>query len=109
MDRNPDGVGLAQDTQGNNWQIYQSNHDPNRFMLTQTIFTYDPQMLDNDGYVRFTLENLNKEVKIDIFNFAMEKVHSKNYNLNSYYGAFKMGWARYVREPCSKWGLLHTN
>ena len=31
----------------------------------------------------------NKEVKIDIFNFAMEKVHSKNYNLNSYYGALK--------------------
>ena len=32
---------------------------------------------------------VNKEVKIDIFNFGMEKVFSKIYNLNSYYGALK--------------------
>ena len=35
------------------------------------------------------LSFVNKEVKLDIFNFAMEKVHSKIYNLNSYYGALK--------------------
>ena len=46
--------------------------------------------LDNDGYVRFHVGNIvNKQVKIDIFNFAMEKVHSKVYNLNTYYGALK--------------------
>ena len=44
--------------------------------------------LDNDGYVRFHVGNIvNKEVKLDIFNFAMEKVHSNIYNLNSYYKA----------------------
>lgn len=87
----PDGVGLAQDTQGNNWQIYQSNHDPNEVYAYPNPFSpMTHNMLDNDGYVRFHIGNIyNKEVKIDIFNFAMEKVHSKNYNLNSYYGALK--------------------
>ena len=51
-------------------------------------FTHN--QLGNDGYVRFNIGNIvNNEVKLDIFNFAMEKVHSEVYNLNSYYGALK--------------------
>ena len=34
----PDEVGLAQDTQGNNWQIYQSNHDLNEVYAYQIHF-----------------------------------------------------------------------
>ena len=87
----PDGVGLAQNTQGENWQIYQSNHDPLEVYAYPNPFSpLTHNTLDNDGYVRFHVGNIvNKQVKIDIFNFAMEKVHSKVYNLNTYYGALK--------------------
>ena len=87
----PDGVGLAQNTQGENWQIYQSNYDPLEVYAYPNPFSpLTHNTLDNDGYVRFHVGNIvNKQVKIDIFNFAMEKVHSKVYNLNTYYGALK--------------------
>ena len=87
----PDGVGLAIDTQGNNWKVYQSNHDPDEVYAYPNPFSpLTHNILDNDGYVRFHIGNIyNQEVKIDIFNFAMEKVHSRKYNLNSYQGALK--------------------
>ena len=87
----PDGVALSPDIQGSNWEIYQADHDPTEVYAYPNPFSpLSHNQLDNDGYVRFHIGNIvNKEVKLDIFNFAMEKVHTKIYNLNSYYGALK--------------------
>ena len=87
----PDGVGLAPDVQGSTWEIFQANHDPAEVYAYPNPFSpLSHNQLDNDGYVRFHLGNIvNKEVKLDIFNFGMEKVYSETYNLNSYYGALK--------------------
>ena len=87
----PDGVALSQNTQGDDWEIFQANHDSDEVYAYPNPFSpLTHNMLESDGYVRFHLGKIiNKEVKIDIFNFAMEKVHSKIYNLNSYYGAIK--------------------
>ena len=32
---------------------------------------------------------VNSEIQLDIFNFSMEKVHTRAYNLNNYHGAIK--------------------
>ena len=87
----PDGVALSLNTQGDDWIIFQADHDIDEVYAYPNPFSpLTHNMLDSDGYVRFHVGNIvNKEVKIDIFNFAMEKVHSKTYNLNSYYGAIK--------------------
>jgi len=87
----PDGVALSLNTQGDDWKIFQADHDIDEVYAYPNPFSpLTHNMLDSDGYVRFHVGNIvNKEVKIDIFNFAMEKVHSKKYNLNSYYGAIK--------------------
>ena len=87
----PDGVALSINTQGDDWKIFQADHDFDEVYAYPNPFSpLTHNMLDSDGYVRFHVGNIvNKEVKIDIFNFAMEKVHSKTYNLNSYYGAIK--------------------
>ena len=87
----PDGVALSLNTQGDDWKIFQADHDFDEVYAYPNPFSpLTHNMLDSDGYVRFHVGNIvNKEVKIDIFNFAMEKVHSKTYNLNSYYGAIK--------------------
>ena len=87
----PDGVALSPDVQGSTWEIYQADHDPKEVYAYPNPFSpLSHNQLDNDGYVRFHIGNIaNKEVKLDVFNFAMEKVHSKIYNLNSYYGALK--------------------
>ena len=87
----PDGVGFSTDVQGSNWQVFQADHNPEEVYAYPNPFSpLTHNQLDNDGYVRFHLGNIvNSEVKLDIFNFAMEKVHSKVYNLNSYYGALK--------------------
>ena len=87
----PDGVALSLNTQGDDWKIFQADHDIDEVYAYPNPFSpLTHNMLDSDGYVRFHVGNIvNKEVKIDIFNFAMEKVHSKTYNLNSYYGAIK--------------------
>ena len=87
----PDGEALSLNTQGDDWKIFQADHDFDEVYAYPNPFSpLTHNMLDSDGYVRFHVGNIvNKEVKIDIFNFAMEKVHSKTYNLNSYYGAIK--------------------
>jgi len=87
----PDGVALSPDVQGSTWEIYQADHDPSEIYAYPNPFSpLSHNQLDNDGFVRFHIGNIvNKELKLDIFNFAMEKVHSNIYNLNSYYGALK--------------------
>ena len=87
----PDGVALSPDVQGSTWGIYQADHDPDEVYAYPNPFSpLSHNQLDNDGYVRFHIGNIvNKELKLDIFNFAMERVHSKIYNLNTYYGALK--------------------
>jgi len=87
----PDGVALSPDVQGSTWKIYQANHDPDEVYAYPNPFSpFSHNRLDSDGYVRFHIGNIaNNEVKLDIFNFAMEKVYTNTYDLNSYYGALK--------------------
>jgi len=87
----PDGVALSPDVQGSTWKIYQANHDPVEVYAYPNPFSpFSHNRLDNDGYVRFHIGTIeNNEIKLDIFNFAMEKVYTNTYDLNSYYGALK--------------------
>ena len=87
----PDGVALSSDLQATNWEVFQAAHDVNSVYAYPNPFSpFTHNQLGSDGYVRFNIGNIvNNEVKLDIFNFAMEKVHSEVYNLNSYYGALK--------------------
>ena len=73
----PDGVALSPDVQGSTWEIYQADHDPKEVYAYPNPFSpLSHNQLENDGYVRFHIGNIvNKEVRLDIFNFAMEKVH----------------------------------
>ena len=87
----PDGVALSPDVQGSTWKIYQANHDPDEVYAYPNPFSpFSHNRLDSDGFVRFHIGNIaNNEVKLDIFNFAMEKVYTNIYDLNSHYGALK--------------------
>ena len=82
---------LSSNLQATNWEVFQAEHDVNSVYAYPNPFSpFTHNQLGSDGYVRFNIGNIvNNEVKLDIFNFAMEKVHSEVYNLNSYYGALK--------------------
>ena len=46
--------------------------------------------MSGDGYVRFHTGTITSDkLDLNIYNFAMEKVHKNNYNLNQYRGAIK--------------------
>ena len=87
----PDGAALSADIHGSSWEVYQSDHDPTEIYAYPNPFSpLTHNQLNNDGYVRFhTGQVANSLVKLNIFNFAMERVHSHEYDLNTYQGALK--------------------
>ena len=86
-----DGAALSADIHGSSWEIYQANHDPTEIYAYPNPFSpLSHNQLNNDGYVRFHTDHIaNTLVKLDIFNFAMERVYHQEYDLNTYQGALK--------------------
>jgi len=87
----PDGVAIANDIHGSDWSIIQAEYDIDEVYAYPNPFSpMTHNQLGGNGYVRFhTGPIASTELKLDIFSFSMEKVHNKNYNLNSYRGAIK--------------------
>ena len=87
----PDGVALSSDIQGSMWSVFQADYDSTEVYAYPNPFSpLSHNQLGDDGYIRFhTGKVVNTEISLDIFNFAMEKVHTKIFNLNSYRGAIK--------------------
>tara|TARA_Y100001970_G_scaffold177804_1_gene216632 strand:- start:6485 stop:8155 length:1671 start_codon:yes stop_codon:yes gene_type:complete len=87
----PDGVGLSSDIHGSDWSIFQADFD------TEEIYAYpnpfSPRIhnqMQGDGFVRFHTGTITSEkLDLNIYNFAMEKVHKENYDLEGYRGAIK--------------------
>ncbi len=86
-----DGLAYSTDLQGDDWKIFQAEYNPNEFYAYPNPFSpQNHNQIGGEGYVRFHTGTIsNNDVKLDIFNFAMEKVYEKEYNLNNYTGALK--------------------
>ncbi len=79
------------DLNGENWKIFQTEYDADQFYAYPNPFSpFNHNQLGSEGYVRFHTGSIaNREVKLEIFNFAMEKVFDKVFSLDSYNGALK--------------------
>ena len=84
-------MAFSTDLDGNHWTIFQTDYDPDQFYAYPNPFSpQNHNQLGNEGYVRFhTGIVANRVAKLQIFNFAMEKVYDKVYNLDNYDGALK--------------------
>ena len=86
-----DGLAYTSDLHGRGWNIFQTEYDSTEFYAYPNPFSpNNHNQLENEGFVRFhtgTIATINPELAI--FNFAMEKVYEKSYDLNNYTGALK--------------------
>ena len=85
------GAALSSDLHGSSWTIFQAEYDTTEFYAYPNPFSpLNHNQLGDEGYVQFHTGNIvNTEIKLDIFNFAMEKVYNHTFNLTSYNGALK--------------------
>ena len=86
-----DGIALSADLNGSNWTIFQTEYDSTEFYAYPNPFSpiYHNQK-SGEGYVRFHTGSIfNTSVELDVYNFAMEKVYQKKFDLNSYDGVLK--------------------
>lgn len=85
------GVARSSDLQGSSWTIFQTEYDTSEFYAYPNPFSpFNHNQLGDDGYVRFHTGNIiNTQIKLDIYNFAMEKVYQETFDLNNYNGAIK--------------------
>ena len=85
------GAALSSDLHGSSWTIFQAEYDTTEFYAYPNPFSpLNHNQLGDEGYVQFHTGNIvNTEIKLDIFNFAMEKVYNQTFNLTSYNGALK--------------------
>lgn len=87
-----DGVALSSDMHGSNWTIFQAEFDSTEIYAYPNPFSpLSHNLLENDGYVRFHTGRVaeGKKIKLEIYNFAMEKVHATTFDFNTYQGAIK--------------------
>jgi len=86
-----DGVAISSDIHGSSWEIFQTEYDTTEVYAYPNPFSpLSHNQLGDDGFVRFHTGEINNTlIKLDIFNFAMEKVFKNEFDLNSYRGALK--------------------
>ncbi|MEC9437704.1 MAG: hypothetical protein VYA83_05430 [Candidatus Neomarinimicrobiota bacterium] len=77
-----DGLARAMNAQGSNWQIYRTSYDPKKAYAYPNPFSpYEHNQLQGDGYVHININvKVSFVVKMDVFNFAMEKVVHKEFD-----------------------------
>ena len=86
-----DGLAYSTDLNGDNWTIFQTEYDADQFYAYPNPFSpQNHNQLGNEGYVRFHTGVIsNRLAKLEIFNFAMEKVYDEMFSLENYNGALK--------------------
>ena len=77
-----DGLGRAMDPHGMNWQIYRSNYDADQVYAYPNPFSpYEHNQVGGQGYVHIHANvKISYVIKMNIYNFAMEQVYSKNFD-----------------------------
>ena len=77
-----DGLGRAMDLHGMNWQIYRSNYDADQVYAYPNPFSpYEHNQVGGQGYVHIHANvKISYVIKMNIYNFAMEQVYSKNFD-----------------------------
>ena len=87
----PDGLARSYNSAGNNWQIYRAEYDKNKTYAYPNPFSpYSHNQLNGDGWVRFNIGDFSvQQVDLNIYNFALEKVYSENFDWQSNPGAVK--------------------
>ena len=87
-----DGLARSSDIEGNNWQIFRAEYDPNKIYAYPNPYSpYSHNVLDGDGYVRFhTSEVVSYTIEMSIYNFALGIVFNKKYDRRS--GTESLRW-----------------
>jgi len=78
-----DGVAHSYDLDGLDWKIFRAEYDINENYAYPNPFSpYTHNVLGGDGYVRFHTNEWSEssEIKIDVYNFAMEKVFARSFD-----------------------------
>ena len=77
-----DGRARAMNPHGSNWQIYSTTYDSKKAYAYPNPFSpYEHNQMQGDGYIHINLNvKVSLVVKMDIFNFAMEKVAHKEFD-----------------------------
>jgi len=77
-----DGLARAMNPHGSNWQIYRTTYDSKKAYAYPNPFSpYEHNQMQGDGHVHINLNvKVSLVVKMDIFNFAMEKVAHKEFD-----------------------------
>ena len=86
-----DGLARTYDINADNWQIYRAVADKEEVYAYPNPFSpFSHNQLNGDGWVRFNIGSDDIEsVKLDIYNFAMEKVYSEKFDWRMNPGAVK--------------------
>ena len=78
-----DGVAHSYDLDGLDWKIFRAEYDIDEDYAYPNPFSpYTHNVLGGDGYVRFHTNEWSgsSEIKLDIYNFAMEKVFAGSFD-----------------------------
>lgn len=86
-----DGLARSYDLDGTNWRIYRSEYDSDLVYVYPNPFSPNVHnILDGDGYVHFHTDVTQSfVVKMAVYNFAMERVYSTEYDRRKSSGALK--------------------
>ena len=87
----PDGLARSFNSKADNWQIYRAEYDKEEIYAYPNPFSpYSHNQLNDDGWVRFNTGNFSvRQVEMDIYNFALEKVYSERFDWQNNPGAVK--------------------
>ncbi|MFC1527714.1 hypothetical protein ACFL5D_03115 [Candidatus Neomarinimicrobiota bacterium] len=87
----PDGLARSYNSAGNNWQIYRAEYDKEKIYAYPNPFSpYSHNQLNGDGWVRFNVGDSSvQKVYLNIYNFALEEVHSEKFDWQNNPGAVK--------------------
>jgi len=78
-----DGVAHSYDLDGLDWKIFRAEYDIDEDYAYPNPFSpYTHNVLGGDGYVRFHTNEWSgsSEIKLDVYNFAMEKVFAGSFD-----------------------------
>ena len=78
-----DGVAHSYDLDGLDWKIFRAEYDIDEDYAYPNPFSpYTHNVLGRDGYVRFHTNEWSEssEIKLDVYNFAMEKVFAGSFD-----------------------------
>lgn len=87
----PDGLARSYNTIADNWEIYHTVNDADEIYAYPNPFSpYSHNQINDDGWIRFNTGDTSVEkVSLDIYNFALQKVYSEEFDWRINPGAVK--------------------